>query len=116
MQLRTADSLMLLAITATKKDTAPACLKKKNASGKNTKHVAAVSDESDSDASSIDMVKSSSAMPIMVTLDVEGKALEMEVDTGAVYSVISNVTYKAPQIRRAAGRHTPMSESPLSDS
>ena len=34
-------------------------------------------------------------MPIMVTLDVEGKALEMEVDTGAAYSVISNVTYKA---------------------
>ena len=71
---------------------APACLKKKNASGKNTKHVAAVSDESDSDASSIDMVKSSSAMPIMVTLHVEGKALEMEVDTGAAYSVIYSGT------------------------
>ena len=38
------------------------------------------------------MVKTS--QPIMVQLSIEGKSLPMELDTGATFSVISDMTYK----------------------
>ena len=72
---------------------APACLQKKKSGTKNTKHVAAVSEDSDIEEFSLHTVASSPGQPIMVSLDVEGRELEMELDTGAAFSVISEDTY-----------------------
>ena len=53
------------------------------------KHVEAVSDESGSEQFNLHTVGSSMATLIMVSMDVDGRDLEMELDTGAAFSVIS---------------------------
>ena len=70
---------------------APACLKKKNSSKntrKNTKHLATVENDSDTEEFYLHKVGATSAKPIMVTINVEGKDCNMELDTGAAFSVI----------------------------
>ena len=73
---------------------APACRKKKEAG--NTKHIAS-GDYQDSNPEDFKLhaVQSKSSPPSMLNLKVEGRELPMELDTGAVFSVISESTYKA---------------------
>ena len=62
-----------------------ACLKKKNGGGscKNTKHLTTASDDSDVEEFNLHTVGLSTSKPIMLTLAVEGRDLDVELDTGA---------------------------------
>ena len=57
------------------------------------KHVAPMSDDSDAEEFRLHTLNAQTSQPIMVTLQVEGVSLPMELDTGAAYSVISETTY-----------------------
>ena len=81
---------------------APACRKKKadkRKPSKNTKHLTTTSDDSDAEEFNLHTVEFKTSQPIMVHLDVEGKSLPMELDTGAAFSVISETTYKSTLAR-----------------
>ena len=61
----------------------------------NTKYVSNVSTDADSDEEFyIGRIGTTTAQPIMVNIDIEGKTVEMEVDTGAAFSLISERTRK----------------------
>ena len=62
-----------------------ACVKKKI--GKNTKHIKPVSNRR--------IQYASCSTPVMVTIDIEGRDLDMEVDTRSASSVIAQSTFKA---------------------
>ena len=61
----------------------------------NTKHVAAVSDETTVMDFGTSKVDAPCMTPIMVTVDIKGQDLDMEIDTGAAYSMISQSSFKA---------------------
>ena len=74
---------------------APACLKKKRGAAlpNNTKHIAP--DDSDADEFKLHTVGSKASQPIILQVDIEGRTLPMELDTGAAFSIISESTYKS---------------------
>ena len=60
----------------------------------NTKRIAPDDrDDGDSDDFKLHAMHSKASPPIMVNLDLEGRSLSMELDTGAAFSVISELTY-----------------------
>ncbi len=76
---------------------APACKKKiANERKSNTHSVVDTSDAPDGDDGVffLNKVGNRTGDPIVVNLDIEGKLIPMEVDTGAAFSVISEKTYK----------------------
>ena len=83
---------------------APACLSRKGRNrrqgprprkeARETKYVSTASDNSDVEEFHLFNVGSKSSCPITVELQVEGKALPMELDTGAVFSIVSEHTRK----------------------
>ena len=54
-----------------------------------------VAHDGDNNEFYLQRVSSKSATPIMVSVDIEGKSLDMEVDTDAPFSIISENTHKA---------------------
>ena len=84
---------------------APACLSRKEGrnrrqgprprkEARETKYVSTASDNSDVEEFHLFNVGSKSSCPITVELQVEGKALPMELDTGAAFSIVSERTRK----------------------
>ena len=76
---------------------APACRSKKSGKtpvqrSKNTKHVSHAPEADSEEEFYINRVGPTTAEPIVVELKIEGRKLEMEVDTGAAYSIISERT------------------------
>ena len=74
---------------------APACLRKKSkgATKPNVKRLATTREDSDAEEFHLFHVGSQSSQPLMVnSLDIEGRNVPMEVDTGAAFSIVSEKT------------------------
>ena len=74
---------------------ATVCLKKERDKKKlNTKHIKAASEDSNSEPKlCLNRINELTSEPIMVTLEMEGISLQIKLDTGAAYSIISEQMY-----------------------